>query len=57
MDTEERLRGKSKSNIMEIEIDSNTVKQAIVRMKNGRAAGPGDIAIELIKSGGHKFWR
>ena len=32
-----------------IEIDSNTVKQAIMRMKNGRAAGPVDIPIELIK--------
>jgi len=31
------------------EIDSNTVKQAIMRMKTGRAAGPGDIPIELIK--------
>jgi len=30
-----------------IEIDSNTVKQGIMRMKNGRAAGPGDIPIEL----------
>jgi len=38
-----------------IEIDSNTVKQAITRMKNGRAAGPGDIPVELIKSGGHKL--
>jgi len=38
-----------------IEIDSNTVKQAIMRMKNGRAAGPGDIPIELIKSGGQKL--
>jgi hypothetical protein len=34
---------KSKSNI--IEIDSNTVKQAIMKMKNGRAARPGDIPI------------
>jgi hypothetical protein len=32
-----------------IEIDSNTVKRAIMRMKTGRAAGPGDIPIELIK--------
>jgi len=24
-------------------------------MKNGRAAGPGDIPIELIKSGGQKL--
>ena len=38
-----------------IESDSNTVKQAILRMKNGRAAGPGDIPIELIKSGGPKL--
>ena len=38
-----------------IEIDSNTVKQAIMRMKNGRAAGPGDIPIELIKSCGQKL--
>ena len=38
-----------------IEIDSNTVKQAIMRMKTGRAAGPGDIPIELIKSGGRKL--
>ena len=38
-----------------IEIDSNTVKQRIVRMKSGRAAGPGDIPIELIKSGGQKL--
>ena len=44
----ERLLDKSKGTI--IEIDSNTVKQAIMRMKNGRAAGPGDIPIELIKS-------
>jgi len=26
-----------------------------MRMKNGRAAGPGDIPIELIKSGGQKL--
>jgi hypothetical protein len=26
-----------------------------MRMKNGRAAGPGDIAIELIKGGGQKL--
>jgi hypothetical protein len=38
-----------------IEIDSNTVKQAIMRMKNRRAAGPGDIPIELIKSSGQKL--
>jgi len=35
-----------------IEIDSNTVKPTIMRMKTGRAAGPGDIPMELIKSGG-----
>jgi len=38
-----------------IEIDSNTVKQAIMRMKTRRAAGLGDIPIELIKSGGQKL--
>jgi hypothetical protein len=38
-----------------IEIDNNTVKHAIRRMKSGRAAGPGDIPIELIKSGGQKL--
>jgi len=38
-----------------IEIDSNTVKHAIMRMKTGRTAGPGDIPIELIKSGGQKL--
>ena len=37
------------------EIDSNTVKHAIMRMKTGRAAGPEDIPIELIKSGGQKL--
>ena len=26
-----------------------------MRTKNGRAAGPGDIRIELIKSGGQKL--
>jgi hypothetical protein len=39
-----------------IEIDINTVKQAIMIMKNRRVAGPGDIPIELIKSGGQKLW-
>ena len=34
-----------------IEIDSNTVKHTIMRMKTRTAAGPGDIPIELIKSG------
>jgi hypothetical protein len=53
LDKEERLLRKPKGNI--IEIDSNTVKQAIMRMKNGRAAGPGDIPIELIKTGGEKL--
>jgi predicted ABC-type ATPase len=38
-----------------IEIDSNTVKQAIMRMKTRRAAGSGDIPIQLIKSGGQKL--
>ena len=37
------------------EIDSKTIKQIIMRMKNGRAAGPGDIPIELIKSGRQKL--
>jgi len=37
------------------EIDSNTVKHAIMRMKTGRAADPGDIPIELIKSRGQKL--
>jgi hypothetical protein len=53
LDKKERLLKKSNGNI--IEIDSNTVKQAIMRMKNGRAAGPRDITIELIKSGGQKL--
>jgi hypothetical protein len=44
---------KIKGNI--IKIDSNIVKQAIMRMKNGRAASPGDISTELIKSGGQKL--
>jgi hypothetical protein len=34
-----------------IEIDSNTVKHAIMRMKIRKAAGPGHIPIELLKSG------
>ena len=38
-----------------IKIDSNAVKRAIIRMKTGRAAGTGDIPIELIKSGGQKL--
>ena len=36
-------------------IDSNAVKQAIRRMKNGTDAGPGDIPIQLIKTGGRKL--
>jgi hypothetical protein len=38
-----------------VEIDSNTVKQAIMRMKNRTAADPGDIPLELIKNGGQKL--
>ena len=38
-----------------IEIDNNTVKHAIMRIKTGRAADPGDIPIELLKSRGHKL--
>jgi len=49
----ENLLEKGMGNV--IEIDSNTVKHAIMRMKTGRAAGPGDIPIELIKSGGQKL--
>jgi len=49
----EKLLEEGISNV--IEIDSNTVKHAIMRMKTGRAAGPGDIPIELIKSGGQKL--
>ena len=45
----ENVLEKGISNVTEI--DSNAVKQAIRRMKNGRAAGPGDIPIELIMSG------
>jgi hypothetical protein len=40
---------------MIFETDSNTVRNAIMRMKTGRAAGPGDIPIQLIKSGGQKL--
>jgi hypothetical protein len=47
------LLKKSIGNI--IKTDSNTVKQAIMRMKNERAAGPGDFPIELIKSGRQKL--
>jgi len=45
----ERLLEKGIGNV--IEIDSNTVKHTIMRMKTRTAAGPGDIPIELIKSG------
>jgi hypothetical protein len=38
-----------------IEIGSNKVKQAIMRMKNRRAAVAGDIPIQLIKNGGQKL--
>jgi len=38
-----------------IEIDNNTVKPTIMRLKTGRAAGPGDIPMEMIKSGGQKL--
>jgi predicted ABC-type ATPase len=31
------------------------VKQAIMRMKHRRAAGPADIPIKFIKSGGQKL--
>jgi len=49
----ERLLEKGIGNV--IEIDSNTVKHAIMRMKTGRAAGPGDIPMQLIKSGSQKL--
>ena len=49
----EKLLEKGIGNV--IEIDSNTVKHAIMRMRAGRAAGPGDIAIELIKSSSQKL--
>jgi hypothetical protein len=42
----ERLLEKGIGNV--IEIGSNTVKQAIMRMKSGRVASPGDIPIDLI---------
>ena len=38
-----------------IEIDSNTVKHEIMRTRTGRAAGPGDIPIDLIKCSGQKL--
>ena len=45
----EKLLGKGIGNVFEIV--SNTIKHGIVRMKTGRAAGPGDIPIDMIKSG------
>jgi hypothetical protein len=53
LEKNERLNNNDIENA--IEIDSKTIKQTIMRMKNGRAAGPGDIPIELIKSGGQKL--
>ena len=38
-----------------MEIDSNRVKNAIMRMRTGTPAGPGDIPVELIKLGGQKL--
>ena len=38
-----------------IVIDSNAVKHAIMRMKTGSSAGPGDTPIDLIKSGGQRL--
>ena len=35
--------------IGDVETDSNTVKQAIMRMKTGTAAGPGDIPYGVDK--------
>jgi hypothetical protein len=49
----EKLLEKSIGNV--IEIVSNTVKQALMRMKTGRAVCPGDIPTELIKSDGQKL--
>jgi len=48
-----RLLEKGIGNV--IESDSNTVKHAIMRMKTGKAAGPGDIPMELINSGSQKL--
>jgi hypothetical protein len=48
-----RLLEKGIGNVTEV--DSNTVKQAIMRIKTGKAAGPGDISIEMIKRGGQKL--
>ena len=49
----ERLLEKGTGEV--IETDSNTVMQAIMRTKNGRAEDPGDIPVELVKSGGQKL--
>jgi len=38
-----------------MEIDSNTVKNTIKRMRTGTPAGPGDIPVELIKLGCQKL--
>jgi hypothetical protein len=43
----EKLLYKNIGNVIEINI--NIVKHAIMRMKTSKAAGPGDIPIELIK--------
>jgi hypothetical protein len=49
----EKLLEKGIGNV--IEIDINTVKPAIMRMKTGTAAGRGDVPTELIKSSGQKL--
>jgi len=38
-----------------IVIDSNTAKHAIMKMKTGCSAGPGDTPTDLIKSGGQRL--
>jgi len=38
-----------------IEVVNNTLKHATLRVKAGRATGPGDSPIELIKHGGQKL--
>jgi hypothetical protein len=38
-----------------IEVDSNIVKHAIMKMEIGKAAGPGHVPIELLMSGGQKL--
>ena len=43
----EKVLEKGTGNV--IEIDSNTVKGTIMKMKTGRPTGPGDIPIALIK--------